>query len=115
MIPRNTLLPSTAKQRFVTVLGNPRSIHVKLLEGEATETDACTFIGDFRIVNLPTNLPVGSPVEVEFGYDVDGRIRVSMKELTGNNEASIEIAWNSGIDHAAMESFRKLAKEYQVQ
>ena len=115
MIPRNTKLPCSVKQRFVTNVNNPNAVHVRLLEGEASDVDACTYVGDFRIDKLPPNLAVGSPVEVSYSYDARGHIHVSVCELTGNNEASLEIAWDGGLDDTALQVLRKLAQEYTVE
>ncbi len=115
MIPRNTKLPCSVKQRFVTNINNPNAVHVRLLEGEAADVDACTYIGDFRIDKLPPNLAAGSPVEVSYSYDARGHIHVSVCELTGNNEASLEIAWDGGMDHTALQVLRKLAQDYTVE
>ena len=114
MIPRNSKLPCGVKQRFVTNLDNPKTICIRLLEGEADDVQACTFIGDFRLDTLPDNLAIGSPIEVHYSYDTHGHIHVSMTELTGNNAASVEIAWRDVLDEQALDLFKKLATEYEV-
>ncbi|MBQ17030.1 MAG: heat-shock protein Hsp70 [Planctomycetaceae bacterium] len=114
MIPRNTPIPCTATQRFVTNTGNPRSIHIRLLEGEVSDVDACTVIGDFRVVDLPEGLAVGSPIEIEYGYDRSGHIHVAARELVTNTAASIVVHWSSGVDELALAGFTRLAGEYDV-
>jgi molecular chaperone DnaK len=115
MIPRNTAIPYSIKQRFVTTSHNQQSIHIYILEGEVSDPAACSLIGDFRIMNLPPNLPAGSPVEVEYSYDANGRIHAVARELTSNSAANTEIVRDSGLDDAGLESFRSLAVEYQVE
>jgi len=116
MIPRNTSIPFTVNQRFTTTVPNQQRIHVCLLEGEASDPAACTLIGDFRIVNLPPDLPVGSPIEITYRYDANGRIHCSAKELTGNNEASTEIVRDSGLNDASVDdAFNSLARDYTVE
>ena len=115
MIPRNTPIPQETSQRFVTNTANQSRVHVYVLEGEATDPDACTTIGDFRVTNLPTNLPAGSPVEIAYNYDTSGRIHATAKELTGKNAASMEIVRDSGLDEQGLDAFQKLAAEYKVQ
>ncbi len=115
MIPKNTALPHKVSQRFATNAPNQQRVHVCVLEGEATDPDACTTIGDFRIFNLPPNLPAGSPVEITYAYDKNGRIHASARELTGNVEASTEIVRDSGLDTAGVSSFEKLASDYKVE
>jgi molecular chaperone DnaK len=115
MIPRNTELPSTVTGRFVTTTDSPNAIRIRLLEGEAEDPRACTFIGHCRIVNLPDDLPTGTPVEVTYGYDNRGHVHVSARELAGNTAASVEIAWDGGMDEPALAAFRKLVHDYRVQ
>jgi len=115
MIPRNTTIPFSVKQRFVTTSPNQQSIHIYILEGEASEPEACTLVGDFRVVNLPPNLPQGSPVEVEYSYDANGRIHAVAREVTSNAAAETVIVRDSGLDDSGLDSFQTLAIEYQVE
>ncbi len=115
MIPRNTQLPTSTRRRFQTTTNNPRSIHVRLLEGEAPDVSSCTFVGDFRLIGLPKDLPKGSPVEIVYGYDDLGHIHVTLKELTGNRAAHVDIAWSHGLDDKAIDALGKLASAYKVE
>ena len=114
MIPRNTPVPCQVTQRFVTNTDNPRAIHIRLLEGEVSNVESCTAIGDFQVVDLPSGLAAGSPIEVQYGYDRSGHINVSAKELVGGTEASVEIHWTDGIDDTALTEFARLARDYDV-
>ncbi|MBL4884026.1 MAG: Hsp70 family protein [Planctomycetaceae bacterium] len=115
MIPRNTQIPFSVSQKFVTNSANQRSIHVHILEGEASDPAACTMIGDFRIVDLPENLPEGSPVEVTYSYDANGRIHATAREVTGNREAATQIVRDSGLDSSGVDAMELLATEYNVE
>lgn len=115
MIPKNSSLPHTVTQRFVTNSENQQRVHICVLEGDATDPDACTTIGDFRVVNLPPNLPAGSPVEVTYEYDKNGRISARAKELTGNKEAQIEIERAQGLNTEGVSAFESLASSYHVE
>ncbi|MFO1021131.1 MAG: Hsp70 family protein [Planctomycetales bacterium] len=116
MIPRNTAIPHSTTQRFTTTVPNQRRVHVRILQGEAEDIDACTLIGDFRVVDLPANLPAGSPVEIRYEYDANGRIHASARELTGNKEASTEIVRDSGLNEVNLdEAFESLARDYKVE
>lgn len=116
MIPRNTPIPFSKTQRFTTTVPNQRRVHVRILQGEVDDVDACTLIGDFRVVDLPENLPQGSPIEISYTYDANGRIQASARDLTGNVEASTEIVRDSGMNEFNVEeAFQSLAREYQVE
>ncbi len=114
MIPRNTPVPCQVTQRFVTTTDNPRAIYIRLLEGEVSDIDACEVIGEFRVVDLPAGLAAGSPIEVQYGYDLSGHIKVSARELVGNTEASVEIHWTGGVDESALDGLSRLAADYEV-
>ena len=115
MIPRNTQIPYSETQRFVTTSDNQRRVHVYILEGEAADPDACTLIGDFCVVNLPPNLPAGSPVELTYSYDANGRIHATAVELTSNKQAEIQIQRDSGLDEGGIDAFTALAESYTVE
>lgn len=116
MIPRNTPIPFKVNQRFSTTVQNQQRVHVRLLQGETEDVDGCTLIGDFRITKMPANLPAGSPVELSYQYDANGRIQASAKELTGNNEATAEIVRDSGLSEGNVDdAFESLTKQYTVE
>ncbi|MCA9042417.1 MAG: Hsp70 family protein [Planctomycetaceae bacterium] len=115
MIPRNTEIPYSTTQRFVTNSQNQQRVHVHILEGETSDPDACSQIGDFRVYDLPPNLPKGSPVELTYSYDANGRISAVAKEMTSNKAASTEIVRDSGLDDEGVDVFQRLAEEYKVE
>lgn len=115
MIPKNTALPYSITQRFVTTSDNQQRIHVSILQGDAVDPLACEQIGDFRITGLPDNLPKNSPVEVTYSYDAAGRIHVTARELTGNRAASTEIVREKMQTEENIDVMTGLAAGYHVE
>jgi len=116
MIPRNTPVPHHVSQRFGTNSDGQQRVHVEILEGDAADPAACALIGDFRVFNLPPNLPKGSPIEITYSYDSAGRISASAKELTGNNEANTEIVRDGGMDETEVkDALTVLTEEYDIE
>ncbi|MFN6314556.1 MAG: Hsp70 family protein [Planctomyces sp.] len=116
MIPRNTPVPHNVRQKFGTNSDGQQRIHVEILEGDAIDPAACEMIGDFRVFNLPSNLPKGSPIEITYAYDSAGRINASAKELTGNNQASTEIVRSGGMNEGQItDALTVLQNEYEVE
>ncbi len=115
MIPKNSPVPHKVTQRFATNSDNQRTVHVYILEGDARDPDACSQIGDFRIVDLPPNLPAGSPVEVTYSYDANGRVHCEAKELVGNRLAKTEIVRDMGLNEQNVDAFENLANQYKVE
>jgi molecular chaperone DnaK len=91
VIPRNTLLPVTAKRTFRTKKTDQRSILVRVVEGESPSPDDCVQIGRCSVRSLPRHLPVGTPIDVLFDYKSDGRlgVHVSVADTEARVEASI--------------------------
>ena len=71
-------------------------------------------VGECRITGLPQDLPAGSPVEVTYQYDVNRHINVYAKELTGGNEASVRIVWDSADSLTSAEDLQQVADAYAV-
>jgi len=116
MIPKNTPVPHSVKQRFGTNTANQQRIHVEVMEGDAVDPNACEMIGDFRVFNLPENLPKGAPIEITYSYDASGRFSARAKELTGNNEAETEIVRSGGMNESEVtNALEKLAEEYEIE
>ena len=116
MIPKNTPVPHSVSQRFGTNSVNQQRIHVEVLEGDAVDPTACEMIGDFRVFNLPANLPKGSPLEITYSYDSSGRFSAKARELTGNNEASTEIVRAGGMSETQVtDALETLSQEYEIE
>jgi molecular chaperone DnaK len=91
LIPKNTPLPVSQTEIYRTHDENQRKVRVRVLEGEASDADACRQIGVFDVEDLAPNLPKGSPIEVSCRYAADGRISVVGKDLTSGSSARISI------------------------
>jgi molecular chaperone DnaK len=76
IIPRNTPLPTRAKERFATKIENQRSVVVQVLEGESSTPSECTAIGRTSLRDLPPGLPASWPVEITYEYETNGRLKV---------------------------------------
>ena len=115
MIPRNTTLPFEVTQTFQTNKENQTRISVQVLEGDAPDPVACHLLGKCRITNLPEHLKKGSPVDVTYSFDKNGRISVNAKEKTSGQAAVIEIERRGTLTDTEINTFTKLASEYKVE
>ena len=88
LIPRNTLLPVTAKRVFKTSKSGQRSILVQVVEGESNNPEDCSSIGRCSIPDLPPDLPVNTPIEVRFRYRANGRLTVIVQ--VENTETTLQ-------------------------
>lgn len=79
LIPRNTPLPVVARQVFKIHKKDQESLLVKVVEGEGESPEDCSTIGSCSIWDLPEQLPVGTPIEVKFEYQENGRLKIKVK------------------------------------
>lgn len=115
MIHRNSRLPVEIKQIFKTIHEGQARVNISVTEGDAPEPAAVTLIGNCRIVGLPEALPKGSPIEVTYAFDKNGRIKVTACDKTGGQEARIEIERRGGLDEEKIDAYTTLAEQYKVE
>ncbi len=97
LIAKNTQLPTAASRVYRTVAENQQRVRVKVLQGEASQADACISIGECWIEGLPPNLPLASPVQVRCGVGSNGLIDVMALDMTSGKMARTEIHRSSGL------------------
>ena len=78
MIPRNAPLPATARQTFKIRKEAQGSLRVHIVQGNSESPERCTSIGKLSVVGLPLDLPVGTPIELEFCLTTNGRLQLSV-------------------------------------
>ncbi|MEZ6186987.1 MAG: Hsp70 family protein [Planctomycetota bacterium] len=80
MIGANSSLPATRRTTFQTINDGQTGVKIVVLEGENQDPDHNMRIGEAVISGLPPR-PKGSPVEVAYHYDRDGRIHVYARDV----------------------------------
>ena len=80
LIGSNSALPVTKRTTFQTINDGQTGVKIVVLEGENPDPDANARIGEAVISGLPPR-PKGSPVEVAYHYDRDGRIHVYARDV----------------------------------
>jgi molecular chaperone DnaK len=97
LIPKNTQLPTAASRVYRTVVENQSKVRVKVLQGEASQADACILIGECWIEGLPISLPNHSPIQVRCGVGSNGLIDVMALDMTSGKMARATIHRSSGL------------------
>ena len=105
LVPKNTQLPTAASRVYRTVVENQTRVRVKVLQGEASQADACIGIGECWIEGLSPALPKSSPIQVRCGVGSNGLIDVMALDMTSGKMARAEIHRTIGL------SDEELAKE----
>ena len=100
LIVRNTKVPADATQTFGTKEANQLSVLIRIVENlsydKRAEIDDSREIGNAEL-SLPPMLPAGSPIEVAFQLDDQGRLRMLAKERAGNRDVEVTIQTEGGI------------------
>ena len=95
MIPKMTPVPHEAKDRFGTLVDNQSSIQVKVIQGleqGQKEDDHIKFehheLGEC-ILQLPSGLGAGTPVQVTYKYNLDQTLEVTVEGPDGRTEKAV--------------------------
>ncbi|GAB4568842.1 MAG: Hsp70 family protein [Anaerolineae bacterium] len=100
LIRRNDALPASATQRFGTRETGQSSALIQIVDNLSSESQydpppASRLIGEAEL-RLPPGLPAGSPVEITFELDEQGRLHAHARELTGGQEVEVDIETELG-------------------
>ncbi len=115
LIGKNTQLPASAQRKYFTVAEGQNRVRVRVLQGEAQQAEACIPVGECWIEGLPTNLPKGSPVQVECGVAANGRIVVTATDLTSGKEVRTVMKHSGGLSDADIATEAAWVRELKVQ
>jgi len=107
LIPRNTPIPVAARRIFITQKDNQRSILVQVVEGESAAAEECTQIGKCSVPKLPPGLPAGSPIEVQFQYKADGRLKVRVSVPGTATRLETEFARENTLSQEHLDGWRR--------
>ncbi|HEX3528173.1 MAG TPA: Hsp70 family protein [Thermoanaerobaculia bacterium] len=90
IIRRNTQVPVTRSENFRTLMDDQDHVAVEVYQGESSRCSENTLIGHFPFALLPA--PQGSPVVVEFRYDLDGIIQVAVHQKGTDNRREVTLS-----------------------
>ncbi|MFN3556938.1 MAG: Hsp70 family protein [Bacteroidales bacterium] len=106
MIMKQTAVPAEITDHFETLSDNQRSVEIAIFENETTrewvEIADAVKLGEGSIEGLPAHLPKGSPIEITFRINAEGRLEVHAIETTGKNECQLTIETTSVISDDEM-------------
>lgn len=114
LIPRNTTVPTRAKEIFTTSVDNQSFVPIHVLQGEREMADDNKSLAKFELAPiLPA--PRGVPeIEVTFDIDADGVVNVSARDLGTGREQNIRVVASSGLTEQDIERIIGEAEAYQT-
>ncbi len=91
LLKRNGEVPMEHSAEFGTDSANQAGVDIQVMAGErdSTEPTDCKDVGTATL-NLPTGLPMRSPIRVKFSISKDGRLSVTATDLTGGGSIDVE-------------------------
>jgi len=99
LIPRNTTIPTSAREMFTTSADGQTLVDLHVLQGERELAKDCRSLGRFELRIDP--MPAGMPkIEVTFLIDANGILQVQAKEQRSDKAASIEVKPTYGLNEA---------------
>jgi molecular chaperone DnaK len=107
IIPRNTPLPAAARREFKTSTPGQESVLVRIVEGESASPEACSPIGRCVVRGLPAGLAAGTPIEVAFHYQADGRLTITVKISGTNHKLTHELTRACGLSDEQRDVWRQ--------
>ncbi len=93
MIPKMTAIPCEVADKFLTVDHNQPSVLIEVVQGleQDQRKDQIDLFDEYKLgectLELPPGLPQGSPIEVNYKYNLDQNLEVTAKSLS-NDEAT---------------------------
>jgi molecular chaperone DnaK len=103
LIPRNTTIPTLAKEYFTTSVDGQTTIDMHVLQGERELAKDNRSLARFDLAAVDP-MPAGMPkIEVTFLIDANGILQVQARELRTGKAASIEVKPTYGLTEAQVE------------
>jgi molecular chaperone DnaK len=97
LIPRNTTIPTMAKEYFTTSVDGQTAVDMHVLQGERELAKDNRSLARFDLSGIDP-MPAGMPkIEVTFLIDANGILQVRSKELRTGKAASIEVKPTYGL------------------
>ena len=102
LIPRNTTIPTSAREMFTTAVDGQTLVDLHVVQGERELVKDCRSLGRFELRIDP--MPAGMPkIEVTFLIDANGILQVQAREQRTGKAASIEVKPTYGLSETDVE------------
>ena len=102
LIPRNTTVPTSAREMFTTSVDGQTVVDLHVVQGERELVKDCRSLGRFELRIDP--MPAGMPkIEVTYLIDANGILQVQAREQRSGKAASIEVTPTYGLSETQIE------------
>lgn len=115
IIPRRAFIPRREIKTFRTPADGQQQIRIVVMEGESEKPEACAELGTCLIKGLPAGLPKGTPIEVCFECTHDGRLEVTARLPSLQQEVQTQIARTMGLSDEQLETSRAQLADLNIE
>jgi molecular chaperone HscA len=128
VLPRNSRIPTGAKQVFTTYADGQTGFDLHVVQGERETAPECRSLARFQLKGIPPMTAGMARLEVSFLIDENGILQVSARELHSGRETHIEVKPSYGLtdeqieqmlldsyEHAEEDVKRRLLLEQRVE
>jgi Fe-S protein assembly chaperone HscA len=103
LIPRNTTIPTSAREMFTTSVDGQHVVDMHVVQGERELAKDCRSLARFELSGIDP-MPAGMPkIEVVFLIDANGILNVTATELRSGKAAAIEVKPTYGLSETDVE------------
>ncbi|KAL9623182.1 MAG: hypothetical protein Q9160_002497 [Pyrenula sp. 1 TL-2023] len=92
VVPRGQTVPTIKKRTFTTVVDNQQTVQFPVFQGERTNCEDNTSLGEFTLAPIPPMKAGDAQLEVVFEVDVNGILKVTATEKSSGRSANITIS-----------------------
>lgn len=97
LIPRNSKIPTRVGREYTTSVDGQVNMKIAVYQGERELVTQNRKLGEFILKNIPP-MPAGFPkIEIQFGINHDGVLKVAAKELRSGIAQEVEIQQTYGL------------------
>jgi len=112
LIPRNTTIPTSAREMFTTSVDGQTVVDMHIVQGERELAKDCRSLARFELRGIDP-MPAGMPkIEVTFLIDANGILQVAAREQRTGKATSIEVKPTYGLAEADVERMVEESFQY---
>lgn len=103
IIPRNSRVPTGARQVFTTYADGQTGFDLHVVQGERETASECRSLARFKLTGIPRMAAGMARLEISFLIDENGLLAVTARELTSGREAHITVKPSYGLTDEQVE------------
>ena len=112
LIPRNTTIPTVARETYTTVVDNQPRVAVEVLQGESPKASENKQLARFTLDGIQRARQGVPKLEVEFRLDADGILKVSARDKVTGVQQHVIVEPSSGLSEREVQRMVTEAAEY---